>query len=163
VAVISVRGTIFDIVVGDDDSTYVSVDEGRVAVFNRTTGGEERLLNPGEEIRVYPNVPLAKRVDRGTVVQAVLRSAREAILQAIYSTPRSGGGAGSVPTGTPLPGDSKGKNPTPPPPATPPPPPPPPPPPGFLPAGAIIPLGADTRVPDERAIRIAWQAAQRIF
>src|SRR5579872_5197694 len=50
-AVISVRGTVFDVVVEDDDgTTVVSVDEGKVVVENRTVAGERPLLNPGQWI-----------------------------------------------------------------------------------------------------------------
>jgi hypothetical protein len=159
VAVISVRGTIFDVVVSDDDSTYVSVDEGQVAVFNKTTGGGERLLNPGEEVRVFPNVPLAKKVDKGSATQTALRAAQQALYELIYRMPRAGTG-GAVPTGTPLPGDSKGKTPAPPPPPPPPPPAaPPPPPPGFLPAGSIIPVASEPRLLDENTVRVALRIA----
>jgi hypothetical protein len=122
-AVISVRGTIFDVVVEEDDITYVSVDEGLVAVVNRTASGGERLLNPGESIRVFPGQPLARKADKGSAVQVAMRAATQALYELIYRSPRASGGAG--PGGAPLPGDNKKPAP---PPAPPPPPPPPPPP-----------------------------------
>jgi len=66
-AVISVRGTIFDVVVEDEEgTTLVSVDEGLVGVLNTTAPGNGVLVNPGESIRVYRNQPLALRqIDKG--------------------------------------------------------------------------------------------------
>ena len=54
-AVISVRGTIFDVAVEDeDDTTLVSVEEGQVGVQHLLKPGPERILNPG---RIDPRVP----------------------------------------------------------------------------------------------------------
>lgn len=130
-AVISVRGTTFDVGVDDDDeTTRVTVEEGQVAVEHRLMprDGDPRLLNGGEELVVYRNSPLAatRGVDKGRIFQYLA----DAIYQVMLRTPRlPGGGGGSTggsvpggnPTPTPLPGDTG---------ATPPPPPPPPPPPG---------------------------------
>src|SRR4051794_18535576 len=130
-AVISVRGTIFDVLVEEEDVTFVSVDEGQVAVENLTAPGPERLLNPGESIRVFRGQALARRVDKGSFAAKALRVAVQAVHDAVYQSQRGGGGAAgtSAPTSTPLPGDPTKK---PPPPTAPPPPPPtpPPPPPG---------------------------------
>ncbi len=54
-AVISVRGTIFDIVVEDDDgTTLVTVDEGLVQVRNLTAPGAEPYLHSaGDSVRVF--------------------------------------------------------------------------------------------------------------
>jgi ferric-dicitrate binding protein FerR (iron transport regulator) len=132
-AVISVRGTIFDVNVDDDDeTTRVAVEEGQVAVEHRLMprDGDPRVLNAGDELVVYRNTPLAanRRVDRGRVMQYVA----DAVWNILTRTPRLPGGGsggsggpstGGVPTGgttTPpvsLPGDTG---------ATPPPPPPPP-------------------------------------
>src|SRR5581483_10321323 len=135
-AVISVRGTIFDVVVEDEDVTFVSVDEGLVAVENLTAPGAERLLNPGESIRIFRGQAIAKKVDKGSLAAKVLRIAVQATYDAVYTQRTSGTGAGtSAPTSTPLPGDTGKK---PPPPAPPPPPPgPPPPQSGFLANGAV--------------------------
>jgi hypothetical protein len=144
-AVISVRGTVFDVVVEDEDATtLVSVDEGIVGVRHLLLPGNEIQLQTGESYRVFRNQPLARRIDKGGTVQKALRVAAQAAYDAMVMRPGSGGGTGSTGGGTPTgngggaPGD-KGK-PGPPPapgntnagqapgaPSAPPPPPPPPP------------------------------------
>ncbi|HYL95655.1 MAG TPA: FecR family protein [Terriglobales bacterium] len=134
-AVISVRGTVFDVVVEDEDATtLVSVDEGLVAVQHRLLGGEVQL-QAGESFRVFRNQPLAvNRVNKGSLAQKALRVAEQAVYDIMVIRGGPGGGsvpAGGGPTTTGGQGD-KGKNtgggtPPPPPPANPPPPPPPPP------------------------------------
>lgn len=117
-AVISVRGTIFDVVVEEDtDATFVSVDEGLVEVRNQTAPGKSRLLYPGDSIRVLRNVPLAKSIDKGSVAHGAIRAAMQAMYEVLLRT--SHPGAGGVPGGgTPGQGDT----PKPDPPSTPPPP-----------------------------------------
>jgi ferric-dicitrate binding protein FerR (iron transport regulator) len=124
-AVISVRGTTFDVSVEDDDeTTHVAVEEGQVAVEHRLMprDGDPKILNAGDELVVYRNAPLtiARRADHGRVMQYIA----DAVWQILMRTPRLGGGTpgsvpGSVPTpttggGTPLPGDTSA---TPPPPS----------------------------------------------
>jgi len=99
-AVISVRGTKFDVSVEDEDATtLVVVDEGQVAVQHALLPrGDPKVLNAGEWIRVFKNQPLtAKTVDRGGVVRGALRAAADAMYQVLYRTSRmptsSGGGA----------------------------------------------------------------------
>jgi hypothetical protein len=127
-AVISVRGTVFDVVVEDEASTLVSVEEGQVAV-SHAVYPSEKLVNEGESLRVYKDQPLAKRSSpvRDRALSQGLRAAAEALYRVIYRnpTPASGGGVGVPPAGggAPLPGDGQT---APPPPAPPPPPPPPP-------------------------------------
>lgn len=127
-AIISVRGTTFDVIIEGEDTTLVSVEEGIVAVQHALKGGEPRLLNANEWIRVERNVPIAqKSIDRGAVLRSTLHSVEQAVYTAIYHggsvyTPGGGGsptGGGGVPAGggsggTGLPGDnSGGKNPPP--------------------------------------------------
>lgn len=128
-AVISVRGTAFDIVVEDDDSTLVSVEEGQVVVQHAILpSSNPKLIGPGEYIRVQRDQPLAQRsVIRGAAVQQGLRAAAEALYRILLSPRTTGpiatpgpGGGGSIPSGPGTPGDTE---------ASPPPPPPPPPPP----------------------------------
>ncbi len=98
-AVISVRGTVFDVVVQDDDgTTFVSVDEGLVTVKNLTAWGDAVALHPGESITVFRGTPLlAKQSNHDNLVQNILRATRNTI----YGMPRSGpGGPVGVPTGS---------------------------------------------------------------
>jgi len=105
-AVISVRGTVFEVVVEDEDgTTFVSVDEGAVGVKNETAAGGEVLLNPGDSIRVFRNQPLQPRaIDRGGIFRNVLRAAEEAVYQVMRQPglgrlPGGAGGGVPVPTG----------------------------------------------------------------
>jgi len=97
-AVISVRGTIFDVVVEDEveETTVVSVEEGLVAVQHRLQPGREVLLNPSDSLRVLRAVPLARMVDHSPVIRKVLDAAREALYQAMTRRP----GATTVGGGT---------------------------------------------------------------
>ncbi|MFN8684818.1 MAG: FecR domain-containing protein [Acidobacteriota bacterium] len=133
-AVISVRGTTFDVTVDEQEMTLVLVEEGQVAVQHALMPfSDAKILNGGDYLRVYKNQPLAqKQFDKGNVLQKMMRVMADVWL----NTPRTGGaGAGAasplpVPgptTGAPgvgLPGDTGA-------PAPPPSAPPPPPPPGF--------------------------------
>ena len=102
-AVISVRGTIFDVSVEDEDgTTQVVVEEGSVGVQHALLPrGDPKILNAGEWIRVYKNQPLqAKSVDRGGVLRGALRAAGDAVYEVIYRTARTPtGSGGGVPTG----------------------------------------------------------------
>ena len=91
-AVISVRGTVFDVAVEDeDDTTLISVEEGQVAVQHLLKPGPERILNEGESIRVFRNQPLAQTVvDKDSIMREVLRRAEQAAYQMVYRTPLGG-------------------------------------------------------------------------
>jgi hypothetical protein len=114
-AIISVRGTTFDVAVEEAETTLVVVDEGTVEVRHALKGGDPKLLNANEWVRVYKNAPLAQKgIDRGSVIQSALRAAADAIYTTIYRT--STGTGGPTPGGSPggLPGDHDGgKNPPP--------------------------------------------------
>jgi quercetin dioxygenase-like cupin family protein len=94
-AVISVRGTVFDVAVEDeDDTTLISVEEGQVGVQHLLKPGPERILNEGESIRVFRNQPLAMAaVDKNSVFREVLQRAEQAMYEIVYRTP----GAGPIP------------------------------------------------------------------
>ncbi len=119
-AVISVRGTVFDVAVEDeDDTTLISVDEGQVAVQHLQKPGPERILNQGEWIRVFKNQALAMAtVDKAPFVRGVLRAAEQAMYEVLYRTrvPASTGGGVPPPGGTGGGNGDHGKNPPPPPP-----------------------------------------------
>lgn len=115
-AVISVRGTIFDVAIEDeDDTTLVSVEEGQVGVVHLLKPGPERILNEGESLRVFRNQPLAAApVDKGPAIRALLRAAEQALYEIAYRGGLPGAG-GSVPGGCPIAASCDKKNPTPPP------------------------------------------------
>jgi hypothetical protein len=132
-AVISVRGTVFEVNVEDEDgTTLVTVDEGVVLVRAKAPGGGEKLLQPTDNppwIRVFKNQPLAQKMDKGSIARAIERAIEDAARVALQRQ-GVGGGVGTTPTtstGTGAQGD-KGKGGTtttaPAPPSAPPPPPP---------------------------------------
>ena len=126
-AVISVRGTVFDVAVEEDgDATLVAVEEGEVAVQHAILPiGEPKILKGGEYIRVYRNQPLAqKSLDKGGLMRQVLRAASDALIEVVSRAPRGGagptvpgagaGGGPNIPGGTS--GDTGAGEPPPPPP-----------------------------------------------
>ena len=120
-AVISVRGTIFDVQIEDEDgTTLVTVDEGQVAVHHSLLPpSDSKVLNAGEYVRVYKNQPLAqKAVDKGGALKRAMQVATDAYYNVMMRMPRGGSSSTSVPGGGGRPADTE---------ATPPPPPPPPP------------------------------------
>jgi ferric-dicitrate binding protein FerR (iron transport regulator) len=125
-AVISVRGTTFDISVDDDDeTTLVEVEEGTVDVQHALLPrGNGKTLNSGESLRVYRNEPLEAHVmDKGSLARQVMRSMVDAVITVATRMPRSGGVGGiggSSGTGGAV-GDTTKTPPPPPPPPAPPP------------------------------------------
>jgi ferric-dicitrate binding protein FerR (iron transport regulator) len=82
-AVISVRGTTFDVSVEEaDETTQVDVEEGVVVVQHKLLPTDRvATLHPGESIRVYKNVPIASNtLDKGTIIRFVVNMAKEAVL-----------------------------------------------------------------------------------
>jgi hypothetical protein len=103
-AVISVRGTVFDVEVEDaDGTTFVSCDEGLVQIRNVTAPGSEPLLHPGESKWIYRGQSLAQnKLINDPVKQAALRMVRDAIqvaLQRRVGLPGGVGGGGPVGSG----------------------------------------------------------------
>ncbi len=99
-ALISVRGTIFDVVVEDeDDTTLVSVEEGLVDVQHLLQAGSAVRLHPGESIRVFRDQPLARAVDKTPAIRAMLNAAREAVYDVMLRR-QPGGMGGTLPGGT---------------------------------------------------------------
>ncbi len=133
-AVISVRGTTFDISVDDDDeTTVVEVEDGEVEVQHALLPGEPRIVHPGEVFRVYKNAPIASDgIDKGTLFRYAVRILRNAATAMATRSARAnfpgGGGTGpgnSCRPGLPC-GNSPGGTTIPAPPPPPPPPLPPP-------------------------------------
>ena|SRR5277367_3815046 len=131
-AVISVRGTTFDVTVEPaDETTQVDVVEGTVLVDHALLPtGRVATLHAGESIRVYKNVPIASnQFDKSTIARYILNMLRDAALTMTARNPKiSLPGSNSGPLG--FPGDTckpgtpgcGGTAPTPPPPPPPPPP-----------------------------------------
>jgi hypothetical protein len=107
-AVISVRGTVFDVVVEDEDATtLVSVEEGIVNVRHQRFGGNGVDLRTGDSIRVFKDQPLAKVVDKGGIARVALRAAAQAVYDALYRRSIGGGGSsGGAAGGSTAPGTS---------------------------------------------------------
>src|SRR5580692_9675879 len=118
-AVISVRGTVFEVEVEDEDGTTMVLDEeGQVEVRHLLRAGNVVVLSPNEYIRIYKNEPIARKlIDKGGLLQRALRIASEVLYEAAAE---HGGtlGRGTSPgsTGTNLPVDKTNGNPPPPPP-----------------------------------------------
>jgi len=115
-AVISVRGTIFDVSINDDDeTTIVSVEEGSVEVRHALKPGSAKIVNAGESLHVYRDEPLAKSlIDKNELFHRIVRGLGDAAYRIAISPP----GHGGITIPTPSPGNNK----PPPPPTTPPPP-----------------------------------------
>jgi len=122
-AVISVRGTIFDVEVEDAEATTLVLDEegqGEVRHALRLYD-PPKILNPNEWVRVYRNEPLAKQtIDKGSMLQRALHAASDAFYQAALNA--SHGAAHGAAGAATSPADKNNGNPAPPPPPPPPPP-----------------------------------------
>lgn len=98
-AVISVRGTTFEVTVDDEgESTLVQVEEGLVEVQHALLPtGAGKLLSDGMELRVFKQQPLAHGMDKGSVIQRVFHAMLDAVNTAIVQVrvpgrlPGSGG------------------------------------------------------------------------
>jgi hypothetical protein len=109
-AVISVRGTTFDVSVdNDDETTLVEVEEGVVEVRHALLpSSEAKTLTTGESLKVYKNEPIAQSSNKGTIIRQALHMAMD--LAVTISRPgsikvpsTSTGGGGKVPPPPPPP------------------------------------------------------------
>jgi hypothetical protein len=101
-AVISVRGTTFDISVDDDDeTTLVEVEDGLVEVQHALLPrGAPRTLSAGETLHVYRNEPIASNViDKQIIFRQVFRMAMDAISTWESRIPHGVAGASTSPGG----------------------------------------------------------------
>ena len=122
-AVISVRGTTFDVEVDASETTVVIVDEGLVGVTHRLLPSFDELqIGAGESIVIYRDAPLAQaRVDKVRAANVAGDMARTLayIWNRIGRNNGAGPGVGAaapVPGGGggPLPGDTEAPEPPPP-------------------------------------------------
>lgn len=125
-AVISVRGTTFDVEYdADKESTTVLDEEGSVDVASVLNLDNKKTLTPNQVVVVYKNSSLAQKFDSGGFWKRVFQTAMDAISQQEINsrngTPSPTGPA-PAPTTTP-PTNSGDHNNSPPPPPPPPPPP----------------------------------------
>ena len=106
-AVISVRGTIFDVSINDDDeTTIVSVEEGSVEVRHALKPGAPKIVNAGESLHVYKDEPLAQSIiDKNEMFHRIMRGLEDAAYRMAIS-PHGIGGI-TVPGGPGGPGESK--------------------------------------------------------
>ena len=110
-AVISVRGTVFDVNVEDTDgTTFVSVDEGLVGVRNLTAPGPVPELRPGQSIYVYRNQPLVMQKDYGMLYNRMFRAAEDLFYRVALGRTTGGGGIGGLGGGPVGAQGDKGKN-----------------------------------------------------
>jgi hypothetical protein len=79
-AAISVRGTIFDVSINDDDeTTIVSVEEGSVEVRHALKPGAAKIVNAGESLHVYRDEPLAQgAIDKNELAHRIVRALGDA-------------------------------------------------------------------------------------
>jgi len=102
-AVISVRGTTFDVTVDDDtETTQVDVEEGRVSVQHALLYGEQ-ILTDGQSIRVYRNEPIASAgLDKANIFRRIGHGLMDAAVTWANGRGRIGiGGSGPGTVGSP--------------------------------------------------------------
>jgi ferric-dicitrate binding protein FerR (iron transport regulator) len=103
-AVISVRGTIFDITVNDaNESTLVEVEQGVVDVGHALLGSANKVtLHAGDSVTVYKDEPIAKgKIDKGNLAKILMRAGMEAANVALRQAGAGGttGTLGGGPSG----------------------------------------------------------------
>ena len=96
-AVIAVRGTTFSVFVDDADATLVAVDEGLVAVSNRSNPANELLLRPGQRTWVRGSQPpLRAQAFRGRSEQADTMAAMKGMAGGGMNSAAMAGAMGSA-------------------------------------------------------------------
>jgi hypothetical protein len=91
-AVISVRGTTFDVSINDDDeTTIVSVEEGSVEVRHALKPGAAKTVNAGESLHVYRDQSLSQStIDKNEVFHRIMRGLEDAAYRLAISPPGHG-------------------------------------------------------------------------
>ncbi|OGA61864.1 MAG: hypothetical protein A3G81_30250 [Betaproteobacteria bacterium RIFCSPLOWO2_12_FULL_65_14] len=103
-AVISIRGTVLDVVVGPTQETLVQVETGSVGVRHRLMPGREVIVESGQSLQVLPNVPLAaaaKATGALVAVGKIVKAAGETLARVQQTTGTGRSGGGSSPKGAP--------------------------------------------------------------
>jgi hypothetical protein len=98
-ALISVRGTVFDVDVQSlDGTTFITLDEGIVDVRHLQVVSPVVRLSPGQSLQVYPNLPLAALGrDKGMILRQALRAVQDAVREVAYQRQAGNtGGSGPV-------------------------------------------------------------------
>ena len=116
-AIISVRGTTFDVTVDEEaESTVVLVEEGSVAVEHRLMprSGNPKIVNAGQELTIHRSVPIEEARHFDTM--RAVKIASDVFVQVMVHNPHFPGGGSSGGAGGGLPGDRGAKPPPPPPP-----------------------------------------------
>jgi ferric-dicitrate binding protein FerR (iron transport regulator) len=92
-AVISVRGTTFDVSINDDDeTTIVSVEEGSVEVRHALKPGAAKVVNAGESLHVYRDQPLSQSaLDKNELLHRIMRGLEDAAYRLAINPPGHGG------------------------------------------------------------------------
>lgn len=111
-AVISVRGTTFNVTVDENETTVVSVEEGVVGVRHRLLPSSKEIpVAQGQSLAIYSDAPLAKAgVNKVKAARAAGGVART--LGYIWArSRRAGGGAAPSAGGGGLPGDAPAPSP----------------------------------------------------
>lgn len=107
-AVISVRGTVFEVEVDPSQDTVVSVETGAVSVRHRLIPGQEVLVESGQSLRVVATLPLAAAKGAPPVrfIGRVVRAVGDtwAQINASRGTSGSNGGSAGGPGAAPAPG-----------------------------------------------------------
>lgn len=96
-AVISVRGTVFEVEVGAGQETRVTVESGAVEVRHRLLPGREVRVEEGQSLEVFLNVPLA--AVKGTAPLVVLGRIGRIALETAARVQQMGGKSGGPTTG----------------------------------------------------------------
>ncbi len=100
-AVVSVRGTVFDVEVDEEtEATTVLDEEGSVEVRHLLKPGPSRILTAGEWVRINKNEPVAKAKVDSDLMQRVARIAVEVAYRAAVNARQSGGSVAGTGTST---------------------------------------------------------------
>ena len=97
-AVISVRGTVFEVEVDPSQDTVVSVDTGAVSVRHRLIAGQEVMVEAGQSVRVSPSLPLmavTKPVIPAKTIGRIAQAVADTLAQ-INAVRASSGGHGTT-------------------------------------------------------------------